>query len=491
MESETYLPQPGNFTGDRITDINTLFPVEVDAEVDLKVQGLLVKAGIHEEMISQYAKDVEAFNSLERIPEGDEQLLTRIKAMDRELTNRRNLVTKICEAGRKPHNTYRNAWIKAEKQYTREFEQIEAPLKKLLAAHKAEQERKEQEEKNRQAEMRHSRYVKMEAVGFTRRYRVDGTQVYFLGEAEFEVDSIDAADHDTFSNIFASARIVAEEIARRKAEEERRAKEERERIAAEQEALRKQQEEMARKEAEMKAREEAMQRQVNEVRKGELMALGCEEWVSGGRVCIGIDPHAIDGFAVWADELHAIDDARWANYILEAKAVVEERNLAIKAEQERIDAEAKREALIKERVEKLKSAGWEQSSLSNHVSLEENGHIAISLKEHDLFAFNEDVIAGYVNRGHAELARRKAAQEPPKEEGQKWDVPWDEPSASDLDKLRQLLQEVELLGVSAKKSQEGMIDVGAIRAVDVTREFLRSSHKAITTAIANLEAHGN
>jgi hypothetical protein len=407
MTHETH--EPGNITGDRITEVMTIFQSELDVEVDVKVQDLLAKAGITDQVISEYAHGVEPFKGLDRIPEGDEQMLVRVKAMDRELTNRRNIVTKICEAGRRPHNMWRNAWIKAEKQYTADFEGLEAPLKKLLTQHKAEQERKAQEEEARKQAARVARYTQIEQLGFTRRYRVDGTQVYFLGETEFEVEAIDAADTETFPNMLRSARMVQEEIQAARAQQELEAQQERERIAQEQEALRQQQAEMARREAEMAAQQERMQKMVNEVRRSELLAMGCKEYVKGDGLgnewtYIGAD----SGILLTVKDLHTLSDAEWADEILAAKAAVEERNLVLKAEQERQAAEAAREALIGERVARLKAAGWRENGLELDLFVPDGVH---RMPVGQIGTAEESTITDMVSAGQAELARRASAQE--------------------------------------------------------------------------------
>jgi hypothetical protein len=250
--------EEGNFTGDRYTTPIAVFQEDLDQEVDVIVQDKLAKASITDYVIDSLREEAAPLAAIERI-ESDEQYKL-VQGMLTKLIRTRNVAVRICENGRKPLNMLRNAWIAKEKEVVGRVEEIEAPLARLKDAYKAEQERKAQEEEASKQAARVARYTQIEQLGFTRRYRVDGTQVYFLGETEFEVEAIDAADTETFPNMLRSARMVQEEIQAARAQQELEAQQERERIAQEQEALRQQQAEMARREAEMREREEAIAR---------------------------------------------------------------------------------------------------------------------------------------------------------------------------------------------------------------------------------------
>lgn len=182
-------------------------------------------------------------------------------------------------------------------------------------------------------------------------------------------------------------------------ERERKAKEEREQAIEQQaQAVRKQQEENDRRSQELAAKEAAMNARVNESRKQELQIIGCD--VIEPRV--GIGARGTELFSLYIPDLHKFTDEQWAEQVLAAKLAMEDRNLWLEEKK----AEEARQAIINEREEKLKAAGWE---------VDGNGRFLLRTS-HDTLLYDamvavmDNVFPEVIERGHKELARRKEAE---------------------------------------------------------------------------------
>jgi hypothetical protein len=453
------LRQEGNFTGDRLTPIQTVFQEDVDEEVGLTVQQRLMKAGITEEQLSSLRSAIQPYmrpvHTKAELEELQKNALTPLVKM-------RTKIERICKKGREEANMIRNAWIAEEKTYTRMVKELEEPLNKYKEEFRAEQERIKREEEAEAERQLQVRYAALDSIGCVRRAAVGDTpERYVMGELSIPLDTINSADADTWDNLLRSARMIAEEVEAKKRYEEAK-------MLADAEALRQQEADIARRQKELEEREkkmrkseliavgcvevgdnlcivsvgdsvhsyfeqpvaslatmsqeewdaclsgakekvafvrqmeeeEEMREAVNEARKNELLALGCVEYVKNGFPFIGIN-------GLWSlppDNLHAFSDAEWESELLAAKLAVEERNLALKEAQER---EA-REALIADRVKRLKEAGWSHNPPSVCLELILPGFTQPQLcdptcDDHDFEAA--------VAAGQAELARREVARQ--------------------------------------------------------------------------------
>ena len=144
-------------------------------------------------------------------------------------------------------------------------------------------------------------------------------------------------------------------------------------------------------EAARKAQEQAKEaaQQLHNARRKELEALGAMS-----NEC-PMDPYS------------QYDQAQWDDEVRQVKVLVERR----KEEEAKEKEQQRMMALIDKRIVELKGAGWDHHANASAMVLRENGEVVVSLKENDLFAFDEDVIEGYVNRGNSELLRRRKAEE--------------------------------------------------------------------------------
>jgi hypothetical protein len=230
---------------------------------------------------------------------------------------------------------------------------------------------------------------------------------YVLGTTEVTVREVMEADHTTWTNLLRSFEMVAAELADLKAQEEERQRELAERLEQQQREQQAAAAELERRQRELEEREAKMREAVNEARRNELLAIGCQEAIGTkngniyGDVLVGVDG---GNFMLKQKDLHTFSDPQWADELLAAKAAVEERNLAAKAAQEK----ATREALVQERVERLKAAGW--SHLKSY-----DGKDLVQLGNDDapiiVETFTPDVFDACISAGQAELARREAARQ--------------------------------------------------------------------------------
>jgi hypothetical protein len=296
------------------------------------------------------------------------------------------------------------------------LEKINAPELLILQHTRAYEKKKQEEEQERQrliTEMQEQRKADILATGAT---FTPGSPEhrYTIGGHSWTAREINEADHETWGNMLRSARMVQEEIQAARAQQELEAQQERERIAREQEALRQERAEMARREAEMAAREEVIRRQERE------QAAAAKELRRESRAALlreaGVEFDERGG--VWGTKNYSCywesvgdwTDEQFAEQLSEFKADL----VVMKAEQERQAAEAAREALIEERVARLKAAGWEQEG-DDRIKLRwwssDSGQSYTSIPTAGFAETSEEAIEEMVQRGHFELQRRDAAQE--------------------------------------------------------------------------------
>jgi hypothetical protein len=230
-----------------------------------------------------------------------------------------------------------------------------------------------------------------------------------LGSTEVTVREVLEADHTTWTNLLRSFEMVAAELAEIKEQQEREQWELAERLQEQERQQQAAAAELERRQREMDEKEAKMREAVNEARKNELLAIGCDAWSERNENgsdygVIGVGKNASEGFALKISMLHTVEDAKWAAILVEAKEEAEERNLAQQQAQEK----AAREALVQERVERLKAAGWLHNPPSVCLELMLPGFTQPQLcdptcDDHDFEAA--------VAAGQAELARREAAHQ--------------------------------------------------------------------------------
>jgi hypothetical protein len=364
-------------------------------EVSLVVQEELAIAGITEASFAELKEHGESLADLEVI---DRASLADVQAFITKCSRMKTTIKQAIEPGKKWAHQLHKSYTSNENEFISTVEAIEEPAKAKKQAYLDRIEREEAERQRLIQEMQEQRRADILATGATFTPGPPEHR-YSIGGHSWTAREINEADHETWTNMLRSARMVQEELAVKKAQEELEAQQERERLAAEAEALRVQREEMERREAEMKAQEERMAKMVNEVRKGELLA-ACPDMLAGEAMLIVqmLDYTDED----WSATVKEISDGR--------RVAAETARL----EQERLAAEAAREALIGERVARLKAAGWEREG-DDRIKLRwwssDSGQSYTSVPVSSVATTSEEAIEEMVQRGHFELQRRAAARE--------------------------------------------------------------------------------
>jgi hypothetical protein len=341
--------EPGNFTGDRLTPIPTVFQEDINESVELTVQERLVKAGITEEALSELRQNAEQWmkpvHSEKELDELQKNVITPLVKM-------RTKIERICKKGREEANMIRNAWIANEKTYTGMVRQIEDPLVKYKDDFRAEQERIKKEEEAEAQRQLQARYAALEAVGCIRR-AASGIEPerYVIGSVTITLDQINSCDYDTWNNLVRSAEIVAAEEREKKEAEERAAREEQERIQAEQERLRIEAQRLE------KEKQELITLRVQS-RTDRLLAIGMTTG-SDGQLYITHGNMAL--INVVPSDLGEMSAEGWEELQAEAWRMVEKRLKLIEEAQvwaEQQNQAAERQRKLNDRMHRLGQAGW-------------------------------------------------------------------------------------------------------------------------------------
>lgn len=319
-------------------------------------------------------------------------------------TSARTTITKICKAGREYAIAEQKAWIAAERENIAAFSSQEAALKAKKEAWIAHKERVEREALEAQERAIRARFTALEGFGFTRRTAMAGGEdLYTNGETTLAIAYVAAATDEVWNNLIKGIEMAwMEQQDRLKAEEEARAAE-KERIRLAQEAI----EEGARK---LKEQQDAFNAKINEARKNELLAVGCEVGIDAlGTPIIGAKIPGGFGHAAILADLHTFSDEQWTPIPQRFKEEVEMYAASAKQQQ----AAADRERLIAERVKALKEAGWDEKSDGQQTTIE------LSVLEtegtaffpHTIGEMEDGMFNDLLRMGNAELARRKKVEE--------------------------------------------------------------------------------
>jgi hypothetical protein len=355
-------------------------------EVGLVVQQELEIAGITEASFSALKEEAQAVATIEVT---DEDTLAQVQKVITKCVRMRSTIKGAIEPGKKYAHQLHKCYTSNENEFTSTVDAIEAPLKEKKMAFLAEIDRKRKEAEEAEQRRQQERRTFAMQCGF-----IPDLHEWVNGTTRITDNQLITHDAEVWKTLERSMRGIWEE-----AEERRRYKEAK--MLADAEALRQQEADIARRQKELEERGEKMREAMNTSRRNELMALGCVEYVKNGFPFIGIN-------GLWSlppDNLHAFSDAEWESKLLAAKLAVEERNLALKEAQER---EA-REALIADRVKRLREAGWEDNH--DRICLMENGNKAADFYPHVLADWREDDVDVLIQRGQAELTRREAARQ--------------------------------------------------------------------------------
>lgn len=323
----------------------TIFQEDINAEVSSVVQDKLDKANITEMSLAQLADELADLAKLDPNKNGNKQL---IQGGITKAKSTRNNIVRICKKGREFHIQSQKAWIQQERELVAVVEAAEKPLQDIKDRWVAEEERIEREELERQETAIRARLVAIERFGFSRRTgSIDKSADYYTnGITTIEMSAITMSDEEVWGNVLKGIEIAWNE------EQERKAKEA-EAAAHEAERIRLAQEDIERKQRELKEQQDAFNAKINEARKNELLALGCEIWVSDEGdgsydvELVGVKTTGVQRFAIFSDQLAGFTDAEWLyEKEVAANAVsIREKDKADaarrkKVEEDRIAAEA-------------------------------------------------------------------------------------------------------------------------------------------------------
>lgn len=397
----------------------TQTPGRARQEVGLLVQEELQIAGVTESSFVALKEEAQALALADINSDADAQAIQKVITKGVRLCT---TISAAIEPGKKWAHQLHKAYTSNENEFLGTVKAIIEPLKQKKEAWVSRKEQAEREELEKQGAVIKGRFAALEGFGFTRRTGVGREDYFSNGSTEIEIMAVSSANDEVWTNMLKGIETAYREEQDRKEAAERAEEEARE-------GIRRQQEEHEAKARALKEKEDALNARINEARKNELLALGCEIWVSD---VVGGDPETLIGeeerigvansngtirFALYADALHEHADAQWADELLAAKAAVEERNLWL--EKKRIAGE--REQLIASRVKALKEAGWEQGGTGAGAIAAMNpatfGLFSVDSNavtrtiSQPLDALTEDDMAVMIALGNAELARRQAAKE--------------------------------------------------------------------------------
>lgn len=321
---------------------NPITQADVTQEISLIVQDKLAKANVTEQTLANLKAELLPLAQ----PVTNSAQLKLVQGGITKCVNYRGIITKLCKKGREAALAEQRAWIANEKELVALIKEIEDPLDAVKQAYLDEQARIQAEAlEAQQRELEDRRNLALQ-LGFQ---LVDTNWV--LEQTVVSNEQLLTPDPAVWATLKASMTMVGEEVRARKEAERLAAEAKAKELAEREEALRKQQEELERKQREMNER-------VNEVRKNELWALGCEEYETpSGEVAMGIRVDDGDGpkvlFGVMVGMMHLDSDESWLGYISLCKQ-------RIKLRDQYLSAVALNEARVKE----LADLGEEVSPVS-------------------------------------------------------------------------------------------------------------------------------
>lgn len=395
------------------TENTTVFQEDVTANVDVVLQDKLAKANVTEHTLTQLKEELSALN----IPVTDKASLALVQGGITKAVNIRNLIVRLCKKGREAAIMEQKAWIGKEKELVALVAAVEGPLVDRKQAYLEEQARIEREQMEAREQAITARFVAIEALGFTRKTTLDGTDTYELEGTTLLVTDISMSEGERWANLLRSAQVVSEEMTARKEAERVAAEQAAALVAQEAERIRLAQEAIEFQQRELKEKQDAFNKQINEARKNELLALGCKTWFTDeGEGTIEDEWVGVraDGkppmLNTDATALHAMPDDQFARLKVDCAAAIE--YLSKKEMEEK--AAAARERLIAERVKTLKEAGWEDNAPASGVGINFTKYVdgkalvsARILLAATILEMTQEQFLECVEDGQAELARRK------------------------------------------------------------------------------------
>jgi hypothetical protein len=357
----------------------------------------LVKANITDVVLQQlFDKALPHAKPIENEEQFKEAERARLDIRQVRLVGERNI-----EAVDRRYLDLRQASMARKKELLAKINEPELLIEIHTSAWKKKLEAEEAERQRLMTEMQEARKAAIMGTGAT---FVPGPPAhkYVLGSTEVTVREVMEADHETWGNLLRSFEVIAAELAEISAEKEREQKELLERLREQERKQKEAQQELERRQREMDEKEAKMREVVNEARRNELLVLGCQELQDGRIAALTLldqGSSVIHKFSLRISDLHELTQDEWQGEVLAAKLAIEEVSIA-----------SAREALVQERVEKLKAAGYAVSEDGRGVHIDfpggEHGYHIDKLAD-----VPEENIERRVRDGQAELARRAAAHQ--------------------------------------------------------------------------------
>lgn len=363
-------------------------------EVGLLVQNELEIAGVTESTFVALREEATALADMNPASDADAAALQKVITKGVRLCG---TISSAIEPGKKWAYSLHKAYTSNENEFIGTVKAIIEPLKAKKAAYVARKEMLAQQELEAQERVIKARFVAIEDFDFVRKTGTEGREDYYSnGTTTLEIHQVSMAGEEEWKNIIRGVELAYNEEQDRKKEAERVAAEEAERVRVAKEDL-------ERREREMKEKEERMNAQVNEVRKNELLALGCVDTEDGFIRVASVGLGVVHSFAEEAiDNLYSYTDAEW----IVVRESAEQSVKKVREIQEEAKAAAERQALIDSRVKALKEAGWvvldDQLVVAPNSEEPEEGSVA---------DMTDEDVERFVALGQAELARRKKVEE--------------------------------------------------------------------------------
>jgi hypothetical protein len=384
--------------------IPTIEPAELTVEEEM--QRALARVSLTDQKIAEMVSMAAAVPPVTD-PDTEQQALKALKEVNKwSVIGRKNIAA--------IHQRSVDTWKlsgRVSKEIEGRLREPELLIEAKLAPYRAEQQRKREEQEAMVAAMREQRKNDLLALKYVfvpgppeHRYELEGVGV--------SVRDIMDDDELTWGHKMITFRMHGEQVAARIAEEERLRQEEADRLERQRKEQEEREQELARREAEMQRREKEAEEAKEAARKAEVAA------VENGRLAelaaLGIDAQMYYKQHFLGESIQPplaeYEPMEWPIVVARAKELIERIVKHEEEAAERIRAEKERQALINERVEKLKAAGYEDTG-DGHMLLKTEsdqwGFVAypIFLVASDDFNLDEAV-----SLGRAELGRRKEAE---------------------------------------------------------------------------------
>ena len=378
--------------------------------VEEEMQRALARVSLTDQKIAEMVSMAAAVPSVID-PDTEQQAVKALKEVNKwSVLGRKNIAA--------IHQRFVDAWKlsgRVSKEIEGRLREPELLIEAKLAPYRAEQQRKREEQEAMVAAMREQRKNDLLALKYVfvpgppeHRYELEGVSVAMR-------DIMDD-DEITWGHKMITYRMHGEQVAARIAEEERLRQDEADRLERQRKEQEEREQELARREADMQRREKEAEEAKEAARKAEVAAL--ENGRLAELAALGIDEAMRYGMHDLSSHVQTpladYDPMEWAVTVAQVKHVV---SLILKQQKERQD-------LIEQRVKALKEAGWESNEPASGVGINltrysADGNAFVSariLLAQTILEMNQDEFLSAVEDGHAELARRKQAQEAAEEE---------------------------------------------------------------------------